>query len=167
MLIGIFADTHDHLDNIRKSVAVFNAHQCDLILFAGDFVSTFVLPPMRKLNAPMIACFGDNEGNKTGLYGGMTIIGKLGEPPFGFKTECGKKILLTHQLWLIKDYGEAEIIVYAHTHKAKIHTDDAGRLFINPGEASGWSNGKPSVALLDTETMQAEHLWLDDVELPV
>ena len=30
MIIGLFADTHDHLDNIRRSVAEFNRRNCEL-----------------------------------------------------------------------------------------------------------------------------------------
>ena len=90
MLVGIFADTHDHLDNIRRAVAEFNGRECDLVVFAGDLVSTFAIPPLRRLNCRMIASFGDNEGNKTGVYGGMQIIGEIGEPPFGFRLADGQ-----------------------------------------------------------------------------
>ena len=67
MLIGIFADTHDHLANIRLAVERFNAAKCELVLFAGDLVSTFAVPPLRRLNCPFVGCFGDNEGNKVDL----------------------------------------------------------------------------------------------------
>ena len=60
MKIGIFADTHDHLDNLRAAVAEFNRRECDLVLFAGDLVSTFAIPPLRKLKCRLIASFGDN-----------------------------------------------------------------------------------------------------------
>ena len=32
MRIGIFADTHDHLDNIRHAVAEFNRLECDHVV---------------------------------------------------------------------------------------------------------------------------------------
>ena len=44
MRLGIFADTHDHLANIRLAVERFNAEGVDLILFAGDLVSTIAVP---------------------------------------------------------------------------------------------------------------------------
>jgi len=34
------------------------------------------------------------------------------------------------------------------------------QLLINPGEASGWISGKPSVAVLDLKTRAAEILYL-------
>ena len=67
MLIGIFADSHDHLDHIRLAVATFNEAGCELVVFAGDLVSSFAVPPLRALNCRVIACFGDNEGNKAGV----------------------------------------------------------------------------------------------------
>ena len=64
MLVGIFADTHDHLANIRRAVERFNQAGCEVVLFAGDLVSTFAVPPLRRLQCPFVGCFGDNEGNK-------------------------------------------------------------------------------------------------------
>jgi predicted phosphodiesterase len=61
----------------------------ELVLFAGDLVSTFAVPPLRKLQAPLVACFGDNEGNKPGLLAGFQLVGKLGEPPLRLTTGDG------------------------------------------------------------------------------
>ena len=163
MLIGIFADSHDHLDHIRLAVEVFNQAECDLVVFAGDLVSSFAVPPLRALRCKVIGCFGDNEGNKPGVTAGMRIIGSIGEPPLGFKTPDGRRILLTHMDRSLRDLeGDFDIAIYAHTHKPSITRDEHGRLFINPGETSGWSYGRPSVALLDTTTMEAKIIWLKD-----
>lgn len=163
MLIGIFADSHDHLDNIRRSVELFNQAGCELVVFAGDLVSSFAVPPLRALNCKVIACYGDNEGNKIGVAAGMKIIGVLGEPPFGFKTPDGCRILLTHMDRTLRDLdGDFDAAIYAHTHKPSITRDEQGRLFINPGETSGWSYGKPSVALLETTTMEARIVFLNE-----
>ena len=161
MRIGIFADTHDHLDNIRLAVAEFNRRECDLVVFAGDFVSTFAIPPLRKLACKLVASFGDNEGNTLGIRGGMEIIGEVGDPPFGFRALDGTKILVTHQLELLRgEYRECDVVIFAHTHKASISRDELGRLFINPGETSGWSYGRPSVAILETDPLDAKVLRL-------
>lgn len=164
MLIGIFADSHDHLDNIRRAVDVFNTAGCELVVFAGDLVSSFAVPPLRQLNCDLIACFGDNEGNKPGVTAGMRIVGTIGEPPFGFKTRDGKKVLLMHMERSLRGLeGEFDIAIYAHSHKPSITRDDQGRLYINPGETSGWSHGRPSVALLETSTMQARIVYLTKI----
>jgi predicted phosphodiesterase len=96
MRIGMFADSHDHLTNLRLAVERFNAERVDLVLFAGDLVSTIAVPPLRKLQAPLVACFGDNEGNKTGLLSGFRLIGQLSEPPVRVTTTDGMRLLLVH-----------------------------------------------------------------------
>jgi len=161
MRIGIFADTHDHLDHIRLAVAEFNARRTELAVFAGDLVSTFAIPPLRQLNCRLVASFGDNEGNKIGVRGGMEILGEIAEPPFGFRASDGTCILVTHQKELLRGQLDgASVVIYAHTHRASIAWDPAGRLLINPGEVSGWSFGKPSVAILETQPLSAELVYL-------
>ena len=157
MKVGVFADAHDHVDNVRRAVVAFNQMGCELVLFAGDFVSPLVVPPLRKLTCRLIACYGDNDGNRIGIAGGMRIVGPLGEPPFGIELRDGRKVLLTHQLESARGYLDgAEVVVWAHTHKPSIATDAAGRLLINPGETSGWVYRKPTIAWFDSETLHAE-----------
>ena len=161
MRIGVFADTHDHLDNIRLAVAEFNARDCDLVVFAGDLVSTFAIPPLRKLKCRMLASFGDNEGNKIGIRGGMEVIGEVGDPPFGFRAECDTRILVTHQKELLRGLLQgSEVVIFAHTHRPLIVKDNAGRLVINPGETSGWTYGQASIAMLETQPLRSELVWL-------
>jgi predicted phosphodiesterase len=54
--------------------------------------------------------------------------------------------------------------VFAHTHRPTIQRDETGRLFINPGETSGWTYRRPSFAVLDTADLQAEIVWLSELE---
>jgi putative phosphoesterase len=162
MRIGIFADSHDHLDYIRAAVDVFNSAQCDLVVFAGDLVSSFAVPPLRALNCRVLASFGDNEGNKLGVTAGFRILGEIGEPPFGFRTPDGVRILVTHMLRSIRGAeGEFDVCIFAHTHRAEISWDEQGRMYINPGETSGWSFRRPSVAILETSPLSAHLLRLD------
>lgn len=163
MRIGIFADSHDHLDHLRRAVDLFNAHNCELVIFAGDLVSSFAVPPLRVLKCPVIGCFGDNEGNKTGVSAGFRILGELGEPPFGVRLADGTRVLITHQRRQVAiEHSEFEVCIFAHSHRAEIFRDAQGRLMVNPGETSGWSFGKPSVAILETQPLAARILWLND-----
>lgn len=166
MRIGIFGDAHDHVDNVRRAVAEFNARQCGLVVFAGDFVSPIVVPPLRKLTCRVLACFGDNEGNKTGIEGGMRIIGPVAEPPFGFEAD-GTRFLVTHQIEKVRDLLDGcDVVISSHTHRPSIARDRGGRLFINPGETSGWTYRKPSIAIFDTETREAEIVHLPEMPPP-
>lgn len=155
MKIGVFADSHDHLDNVRHAVALFNREQCELVVFAGDFVSTIVTPPLRRLKCPLVACFGDNDGNKRGLVNGVSVIGLVGEPPFGFRTSDGTRIVVTHMINRVPDRGDADVIIHGHTHKPEARRDKQGRLLLNPGETSGWTFRDPTVAILETKPLAA------------
>ena len=164
MQIGIFADTHDHLDYIRLAVERFNVARCDCVLFAGDLVSTFAVPPLRKLRCPMVACFGDNEGNKAGLLAGTSIVGRLGEPPFSYRAADGTRFLIAHMERQFRGLdGDFDVAVYGHTHKPRFHRDEQGRLFVNPGETSGWTYGDPTIVLLDTEKLEPRLVHLNEV----
>lgn len=164
MRIGIFADTHDHVDNVRRAVAEFNRAECELVVHAGDFCSPIVVPPLRKLRCPVLACFGDNDGNKVGIEGGMRIIGPVGHPPFGFRTRDGLRILVTHAAEDLRGcLEESDVVITAHSHKPRVDRDDAGRLWVNPGETSGWTFRKPSIALLDTRPLEARIVWLPEL----
>lgn len=162
MLLGIFADTHDHLDNIRRVVQLFNERQCECVLFAGDLVSTFAVPPLRELNCPFLGCFGDNEGNRIGLAGGLRVIGEIREAPAAYRLSDGTRAVIAHMQQQLAGYEqEFDLAVFGHTHRPTIKTDEHGRLWINPGEASGWTFGQPTVALFDTTLRQAEIVPLD------
>lgn len=168
MKIGILADIHDNVDNLRHAIQLFNAMECKAVLLAGDFVSPLVVPSMRKLRCPVIACYGDNDGNMTGIAGGMSIVGTLGYPPMCWKSRDGVRFLMAHQLNDVRDYIEAaDVVVFAHTHRPSIAKDRHGRVFINPGEVGGWMFRKPSVVLFDTETREAEVIRLPEMPPPV
>lgn len=157
MKIGILADIHDNVDNLRHAIRLFNAFECKAVLLAGDFVSPLVVPSMRKLTCPVIACFGDNDGNQIGIAGGMKIVGVLGYGPLCWKSRDGVRFLMAHQLEEVRNcLGDADVIVFAHTHRPSIAKDRSGRTFINPGEVAGWMFRNPTVAIFDTETREAE-----------
>ena len=159
MLVGVFADAHDHADNVRRAVRFFNEAGCGLVLFAGDLVSPLVVPPLRKLHGKFVACWGDNDGNRRGIEGGLRVIGPVGDPPLCVTAPDGTRFLLCHQLSEVRDHlkeakppheGGPQVVVYAHTHRHAVATDAAGRLLVNPGECGGWVSRTPSVAVIDT-----------------
>jgi putative phosphoesterase len=157
MFTGLFADTHDHLANIRLAVERFNEAECELVLFAGDLVSTFAVPPLRKLKCPFVGCFGDNEGNKVGLRAGFTMVGQIGEPPVRYTAADGTRFILCHmQRQLRGEPDDWDIALFGHTHKPRVTRDEKGRLLINPGETSGWTFGRPTIALLETATREVQ-----------
>jgi uncharacterized protein len=161
MRVGIFADTHDHLANIRLAVQRFNAAECELVLFGGDLVSTFAVPPLKRLKCQFVGCFGDNEGNKVGLMSGYSLVGQMGEPPVRFTAADGTRFIICHMQRQLRGQADNwDVAVFGHTHKPRITRDEAGRLLINPGETSGWTFGRPTIALLETATRQVKVITL-------
>jgi putative phosphoesterase len=161
MLLGIFADSHDHLDHLRRAVEVFNAARCETVLFAGDLVSTFCTPPLRKLACKIVGCYGDNEGNKAGLQAGFSILGTLAEPPVYWTSPDGLRFVIVHMERQLREAtGDFDVCIYAHTHKPRQYRDERGRLFLNPGETSGWTFGRPTVMLFDTATREVQVIEL-------
>lgn len=168
MQIGILADIHDNVDNIRHAINLLNGLQVEVVLIAGDFVSPLVVPSLRKLRGEVVACLGDNDGNRIGIAGGMRIVGTLAHGPVCYRTDDGVRILMAHQLTEVRDWIDgADVVVFAHSHRASIATDRHGRLFVNPGEVGGWMFRRPSVALLETTTKDARIVELPKMNEPV
>ncbi len=159
MIIGVLCDSHDNMDAVKKAVKVFVKKKVDLIIHAGDIVAPFALDPFMDLEIPIIGVFGNNDGEKVG-------INKKMEPKeMVFKefieTECdGKKVAIYHGtqprlLEAIVKSKTYDIVICGHTHQPEI-TLDENTVIVNPGETCGYLTGVMSIAIIDTETMDAQ-----------
>jgi len=54
-------------------------------------------------------------------------------------------------------------VICGHTHKPHVWTDERGVLFVNPGEASGWTYRKPTIAILETNPLSAKIMPLPEL----
>ncbi len=155
MLLGVFSDTHDHLDNIGKAVELFNARGVDLVIHAGDVVSPFALDPLKALKAPWQGVFGNNEGEIPYLL--EKAQGKLQPPPLELELE-GHKVLVKHFHHYVEELalsGRYSLIIYGHTHRSRV--EKVGPAWVlNPGEACGWLTGRATVALVDVPSFNIE-----------
>jgi len=156
MLIGVISDTHDNIDRINQAIEIFNEKNVKLVVHAGDITSPFSLIPFNeKLQAEYIGIFGNNDGDKVLLH--KRSEGRIHPQPYTFEVE-NKKIVLIHEHHLVEalaSSGHYDIIIYGHTHKARVEKKD-NVLILNPGEAGHWLYGKATVALLNLESMDAE-----------
>ncbi len=161
MLIGAISDTHDNLLLIEKAVQVLNQQNVGLVLHAGDYVAGFVIPKLAKLNCPLVGVFGNNDGDH-----------ELLKKRFSETSNCtiherftqisveGYRIALLHGhetelLNAIIDSSYFDAVIHGHSHNKGI--EQRGKtLSINPGELCGYLTGKPTLAILDTLTMQAK-----------
>lgn len=164
MLIGIMSDTHDNLPAIRKAVEFFNERNVDLVIHAGDYVAPFVARELKKLKAPLKGVFGNNDGERKGLYEALGIYDELME-----LEADGMKIAVTHGTneVLVKALVHSrlyDVVVVGHTHRYEIQ--EVGRtVLVNPGEVCGYVTGVKSVALLDTRKREVQIINIDNGEL--
>ena len=76
-------------------------------------------------------------------------------------TDDGTRFVLVHMKRQLRGVADDfDIAVFGHSHKPRITRDTAGRLFINPGETSGWSFGRSTIVLLDTAARAAQVIEL-------
>ncbi len=94
MLIGLIADSHDHVPHINQAVKIFKERKVEVVLHAGDFCSPFTVPPFEGL--PLKAVFGNNDGDHFLLLQKFNSIGAEHIGTFGDLKIGGLKIALYH-----------------------------------------------------------------------
>ncbi|AFL94856.1 putative metallo-dependent phosphatase [Thermococcus cleftensis] len=164
MLIGIMSDTHDNLQAIAKAVELFNRENVELVIHAGDYVAPFVARELKKLKAPLKGVFGNNDGERKGLYEALGIYDELIE-----LEADGMKIAVTHGTngVLVRALVRSrlyDVVVVGHTHRYEIR-EEGRTILVNPGEVCGYVSGVKSVALLDTRKREVRIINLDTGEL--
>ncbi len=147
MRVGIFSDSHDRLDYIRKATSVIMAAECEHLICAGDIIAPFAARYFARV-LPISAVFGNNDGEKEGL---KLVIPTICEPP-AFVEIDGRLVAIAHKRDQIKTLMEGtSIVVTGHTHRAEVKREN-GLIFINPGEVCGYLYNEPSIAIWDTST---------------
>jgi putative phosphoesterase len=153
-MIGIMADSHDHLEAIRSAVKVFNQAGVELVIHAGDLIAPFTAPEFQNLRSPFEAIFGNNDGERHGLrlaYKDMCIMEDFKRLEFEERTIGvihGKEQSLVNSLARSGDY---DLVIRGHTHHMEIL--EGKTLIINPGETCGYLSGEKTVVLLDPSDM--------------
>jgi putative phosphoesterase len=164
MIVGLLSDTHDHLPLIDEAIKKLNEMNSELVLHAGDYISPFVAAHFKQLKAPLIGVFGNNDGDRTLLKKKFTELGADIRGRFAFVLVDGLRIALVHgdETELMRSLLELEshdVLVCGHTHEPKVYRK-GGTLVINPGEACGYLSGKPTISILDTETLNVKTIQL-------
>jgi putative phosphoesterase len=146
--VGVIADTHcpEFLDELPRSVFE-RLRGVDLILHAGDIGGVATLDRLRQI-APVEAVRGDHDSGLAHLpprrqleVGGRRIAiihgnrTRLLEEPITFAgtVSLGRLDLrIGWPVWLRRQFPDAEVVVYGHTHQARVDQVD-GALLFNPG----------------------------------
>jgi putative phosphoesterase len=165
LLLGVISDTHDNLKNIEKVAKRLRLLNVDMVVHLGDIVAPFSLAKLAETldGIKLVAIFGNNCGEKSGLYKTAKKYNvELFEPPHTLTLE-GRRILLIHG-WgstevteeiveALVSSGKWDAVFYGHTHKARLDYI-RGRLLLNPGEVAGVLY-EPSFAVVDLSNLKA------------
>jgi putative phosphoesterase len=150
--IGIISDTHDRLDKVRSVVALFNRLKPDRVVHCGDIVAQFVLKEMSGLAVPVLAVFGNCDGDRASLRSRADEFGlELHDGPYGFELG-GKRIIVSHQP--LSSLPDSDFYLHGHTHR--LRHEGKRPVIVNPGEACGWLFGRSTCAMLDTDSCEVE-----------
>jgi hypothetical protein len=164
MKVGIISDTHDNLPLVDKAIERLNREKVGLVLHAGDYVSPFTVVRFKKLRAKLIGVFGNNDGDHEFLKKRFADVeGAEIRGGFAEVNVEGLKIALLHgDGELLQSLVSAEcydVVVHGHSHEAKVYKKGKTTI-VNPGEVCGYLSGKPTIALLDTKSREANIVQL-------
>ncbi len=156
MKLGIIADSHDHVRNIRRALEIFGEREVETIIHAGDLVAPFAAKALAKFAGRLWAVYGNNDGERAGLAKVLDIA----PPPREFRL-AERTVVVAHEPGEIPEWmkAAADVVVTGHTHEAAVPDGtDGGKkpLSINPGESGGWLGGKATCVVLDLDSMEAE-----------
>jgi len=153
MLAAVAADSHDNLPMIERAVQVIGGRGAEVLFHAGDFVAPFAAKTWVNFEGPIMAVFGNNDGERAGL---RTVIPDLHDSPHTFEAD-GRKVLVAHREADLSEplLAQADLVVVGHTHRSEV-AQRGHAVFVNPGEVGGWLTGRGTVALVDLETLEVE-----------
>ncbi len=153
MLIGVFSDVHDNIDNLRKALGLYADRQVETLAFCGDFCSPIPSRVMGECGLTIHCVFGNGDGDRftihklaSSQFPNLKLHGEHAELELG-----GQMIALTHYplygdaLARTGDYGA---VFSGHTHEVHEEVFSDG-IWVNPGEVLGFK-GSPSYACYDT-----------------
>jgi len=159
MLIGILSDSHDDMERIGKAVDLLNARGALQIIHAGDIISPFTFELLSRLKGSLSGVFGNNDGDRLLLT--EKSGGNIHTQPL-LLTLGGRRTVVVHEPDIVNalaESGRFDLVIYGHTHTPQIRKI-GNVLVINPGKTARLHKGDSTVALLDTETMEAEIIRL-------
>lgn len=156
MVIGVIADSHDHLDRLRLACAIWQTEKVQAVIHAGDYVAPFTLPILAQLGVPLYGVRGNNDGELAGLAAGFAHAGgHFSAHPQEILLD-NKRILIQHEPFALDTLHKTSdsalsLVVYGHTHRAEFRpSTNGGPAILNPGEACGWLYNTPTIAVYDT-----------------
>lgn len=164
MLIGVFSDVHDNLENLRKALTIYKERGVESLIFCGDFCSPIPSRVMGDEFAGDIhVVFGNGDGDRFAIsniartqFSNLKLYGEYAELEFD-----GIKVAVTHYPFYARALartGDYQAVFSGHTHTQR-EERIGDCLWLNPGEILGWQ-GAPTCAIYDTTANSATIITL-------
>jgi len=138
--IGLVADLHDHVPNLRAALPWWRDGS-DVLLVLGDLVSPFVLALLaRGYERPIHVVYGNNDGDRhrmAGVASGFEHVRLHGE--FA-RLELGGRVVVAHHFPDVAaalDPRGVDLVAFGHDHRARAWLHD-GCWRVNPGTLMGY-----------------------------
>ncbi len=145
MRLGIISDTHGTLPPTVFDIFA----EVDHILHAGDIGSSDVLVELGAL-APVTAVYGNVDSFE--VRGQCQAVARLELDGFIVVVTHGDQFGRPTPARLHAAFPDAEIIVYGHTHEARLELVDRTVTVMNPGSAGAPREGEAaSVGIMELE----------------
>ena|SRR4030065_1638966 len=161
MKIGIISDSHDHTENIKKSITILKDRKVDFVLHLGDYVNPASVKLFKGIK--LIGIFGNNDGDKYRLMNAFNEIGGEIKGDF-YEIEADNiKIACYHgtepQLKdALIESNKYDVVLYGHTHEC-VNKKIRNTLVLNPGTVHGFWE-KATIIIFDTRTRKAKLVTL-------
>lgn len=160
MLVGLISDTHDNMDRTTAALGLFEDHEPERLLHAGDLTSGRLVPFFVGWQVDLAEGNVDAPGSIQEAIGTHEV-----DMRYAVKHELdldGAHVGLIHgddkqRLQGMVNSGAFDLVVHGHTHTFRDTTIGRTRV-VNPGAVH--RSSAPSVCLYDTRTGELERLQL-------
>ncbi len=146
MRLGIISDTHGLL---RPEVFRVFA-EVDRIIHVGDIGPEEILIELEAI-APVTAVFGNTDGH--GLRSRLPRVARVEFDGLRFAVTHGDQFGQPSPELMHRQFPEADVLIFGHTHLPLLETVDVVVTAMNPGSAGPERSDRPppSVGIMETE----------------
>ncbi len=162
MKIGIIADTHDNIDNLKAALTTLQAEGVTTILHCGDVCGPHMIRALVGFDVWIVQGNMDGDSRLT-----VAVEATLGQGRLAWLQQLaldGTSVAMLHgdnaeALQNLIASGEYAYVIHGHTHKRRDQTVGRTRV-INPGALGGRRQQWYSFCTLDLTTGEARFFEL-------
>ncbi len=142
MKIGILSDTHTKVQKAKETIDTLIRDGAEFIIHAGDIVEVAILDILKSSGVKYVAVYGNNDAHLAAYHGKYNLV----QEPHYFKL-AQTTFKLMHLPFYMS--GDAEVVIFGHTHIFSVEYTSSGILFLNPGENCARNKPLSECAMLE------------------